>query len=523
MAALSGLLVVSVAASSPSETATAVAAGGFHSCAVTSAGGAKCWGYNQAGELGDGTTSNRQTPVDVSGLTSGIAAVTAGFDHTCALASVGGVKCWGDNVFGQLGDGTTTARLTPVDVSGLTSDVAAVAAGNSHTCAVTTSGGAKCWGNNGSGQLGGCGSAACSTPVDVTGLTSGVAAITAGFAHTCALTSGGVKCWGLNNHGQLGDGTTNDSSTPVDVSGLPSGVQAIAAGDYHTCALTSTGGVECWGSNQYGQLGDGTETDRPTPVDVSGLASEVGKVAAGGFHTCALTKAGGMKCWGSNGGGELGDGTTSDSTIPVDVSGLASGVAAIADGYFHTCATTTAGAAMCWGSNDDGQLGDGTTTNRLAPVEVIGFEGPRTLDVKKAGAGAGAVTSNPVNIDCGSTCSHDFAYGTHVTLTATPAAGSRFARWSGDCAGTGTCTLTLDANRSVTATFALPPKCRVPKVVGLTIKIAKGRILKARCRVGKITYKHSASKKNGRVLAQSPKPGKKLLNGAKVRLIVGKG
>ena len=322
-------VIVFVSPNAPSASAAPAAAqsvGNLHSCFLTTGGGAKCWGDNGRYQLGDGTTTNRNTPVDVSGLTSGVAAVSAGWHHTCALTTGGGAKCWGRNSEGQLGDGNTTDQGTPVDVSGLTSGVAAVAAGTFHTCALTT--------------------------------------------------TGGVKCWGYNVYGQLGDGTTMDSTTPVDVSGLSSGVAAVSAGNAHTCALTTAGGVKCWGYNVHGELGDGTSFNtRTVPVDVSGLTSAVAGIAAGA-HSCAITTAGGLKCWGENDRYQLGDGTTTTRTTPVDVSGLTTGVAAVSAGTHHTCALTTAGGLKCWGSNLNVQLGDGGACGGICItlVDVSGFE-----------------------------------------------------------------------------------------------------------------------------------------------------
>ena len=184
----------------------------------------------------------------------------------------------------------------------------------------------------------------------VTGL-SGGAAVAAGGVHTCALTtSGGVLCWGYNGDGRRGDGTRTDRSTPVAVTGLDSGAAAIAAGHDHTCAVTTPGGVICWGDNDHGQLGDGTRTDGSTPVAVVGLSSGVAAVAAGFDHTCAVTTPGGVMCWGWNYYGQLGDGTTTDLSTPVGVVGLSSGVVRVAVGAWHTCALTIPVASCAGGT-----------------------------------------------------------------------------------------------------------------------------------------------------------------------------
>lgn len=343
-----------------------VKAGERHTCVLTSAGGVKCWGLNHDGQVGDGKKSDRSTPVDVVGLASGAKVITAGWRHSCAITSLGGIQCWGNNHDGQVGDGSETDRKTPQDVVGLMTRVTAVAAGERHTCALTTTGGVKCWGNNHDGELGDGTKKDRITPVDVVGLTSGVTAITTGWRHVCALTTtGGIKCWGNNHDGQLGDGTEDGGLTPVDVSGLTSGVTAIAARGRYTCALTNAGGVKCWGNNHDGQLGDGSRTDRNAPVDVTGLTSGVKAIATGWRHSCALMTAGGMTCWGNNHDGQLGDGTGVDRKTPVDVVAVPSGIVAIAAGGQHTCALAK-GTVLCWGENEDGQLGDGTYKSTLS-------------------------------------------------------------------------------------------------------------------------------------------------------------
>jgi alpha-tubulin suppressor-like RCC1 family protein len=310
----------------------------------------------------------------VAGLGSGITAISAGYKHTCALTSLGWVKCWGYNSDGQLGNGTTTQSSMPVNVTGLSGVVTATSAGGFHTCALTQAGAVQCWGFNGFGQLGNGTTTSSSTPVNVSGLSSGVSAIRAGANHTCALTlAGAVKCWGDNSFGQLGNGTTNPASTPVDVAGLSSGISAISAGGSHTCALLPGGRLECWGSNSFGQLGDGTTTNRKSPVDVKQLSSGVSAVSAGSRHTCARMQTGGAMCWGYNFYGQLGDGTTSTHLVPVNVSVLSVGLASIQVGNLYTCALLLTGGVRCWGNNDFGQLGNNSTISSSLPVIVIGF------------------------------------------------------------------------------------------------------------------------------------------------------
>jgi alpha-tubulin suppressor-like RCC1 family protein len=281
--------------------------------------------------------------------------VSSGSGHNCAIVPVGEVRCWGRNDFGQLGNGSTTDSLVTVAVSGL-SGVTQISAGSQHTCAVLESGEARCWGRNDFGQLGtGSASDSSPTPVAVNGL-AGVTQIVAGHYHTCALVNGGeVRCWGQGIDGRLGNGATVDSSEPVAVVGL-SGATQIAAGGFHSCAVVSGGEVRCWGYNDYGVLGNGSTVKSSTPVAVSGL-SGVTQISAGSQHTCAVLEGGEARCWGWNNVGQLGNGAGRNfSLLPVTVIDIA-GVTQIAAGHFHTCAILSGGDARCWGSNNFGQLG----------------------------------------------------------------------------------------------------------------------------------------------------------------------
>ena len=230
--------------------------------------------------------------------------MAGGNGHTCALVS-GGVKCWGSNVSGQVGDNSQTQRPTPVGVVGLSSGVVAIVAGSAHTCARLASTGVQCWGDNihaavGIGTVGG----QQLVPGDVFGMTSGVTSVVAGNRHTCAMTAGGaVNCWGDDSAGQLGDMGARQRLAPTLVAGQPA-VKAASAGGLHSCAIVGGGALVCWGANDSGQLGDNSITQRPAPVAVTGLGGGVAAVATGVTHSCALTVGGGVKCWGANANGQ---------------------------------------------------------------------------------------------------------------------------------------------------------------------------------------------------------------------------
>jgi alpha-tubulin suppressor-like RCC1 family protein len=369
-----GLRLVPVNVNGLSMNLAAVSAGGLHTCALTSVGGVKCWGNNAYGQLGDGTTTDRVSPVDVVGLSSSVVAIAAGGFHTCALLIDGTVKCWGNNVAGQLGDGTNTSRSVPVEVPDLTS-VTALAAGMYFTCSASTLGRVHCWGDNNSGQLGDGTLEERSTPHRVNALLDlFITDLAAGEDHICALSSGGlVKCWGANGFGQLGDGTTTKQLQPVDVLGLSGGVTALTAGNNHTCALASGNTAKCWGSNTYGQLGDGTGVQSLTPVIVAGLAGNVIKLSAGGLHTCAEVDGGVLECWGDNWTGQLGNGSTVGSISPVNVPGISGGLVDLDAGTYFTCIVNSVGGAQCWGAHGNGQIGDGSLPWNVTPTDVVGL------------------------------------------------------------------------------------------------------------------------------------------------------
>nr|WP_232433780.1 Ig-like domain repeat protein [Salinispora arenicola] len=371
-------LMVAIVLGITSVGAARVLAQSVPSAAAGPPGTGLAWGNNSDGELGDGTTTDSSTPiaVDLPADTT-ITAIAAGTAYGLALTSAGTVLAWGDNSAGQLGDGTTTDSSIPVTVdlpAGTT--VTAVAAGDRHSLALTSTGTMLAWGENFIGQLGDGTTTRRSTPVAVdlpTGIT--ITAMAAGDRHSLALTSAGtVLAWGDNSAGQLGDGTTTDSSTPIAVD-LPTGttITTVAAGAYHSLALTSADTLLAWGYNIFGQLGDGSTTDRSTPIAVNLPAgTTITTVSGGARHTLAVTSADTMLAWGHNNFGQLGDGSTTDRSTPIAVN-LPAGttITTASAGAFHSLAVTSTGTMLAWGYNALGQVGDGTTaTRRRTPVAV---------------------------------------------------------------------------------------------------------------------------------------------------------
>ncbi len=374
---------VTVSGLGATSAAKMIAAGTNHSCALRANGRALCWGRNLGYALGDGTSTNRSTPTDVI-LPATFRSISAGGNQTCGMGELL-PTCWGQNTNGQslpfVEDAFVIARSDRMASQGLV-DIEIVAGGN-HGCEAGVTGRVYCRGSNNAGQLGDA--AAQRLNSLVAGL-SEATAVAAGSAHSCALQANGeVYCWGSNSSGQLGDGTLTSRADPRQVSALPASVVAISAGAEHTCAVTADGRVFCWGRNDAGQV-DGTTAQRLTATVVPGLAAgEAVGVTAGFGHTCVLRVAGGVKCWGRNADGELGNNSTANSATPVLVvrptlfAGTTpvrfetlSDVVGVVAGQVHNCALRTNGGVVCWGDNDFGQIGDGSTLDRRFATTISG-------------------------------------------------------------------------------------------------------------------------------------------------------
>jgi len=367
-----------------------LSAGSYHTCGIRR-GTVYCWGDNSSGELGNGTTTRSTTPVAISAPAGAtFASVSAGTNHTCAVATNGTAYCWGINYHGELGDGTTTGRSAPVAVSvpvpGLA--FATVSAGNEHTCGLTSTGAAYCWGDNTYGQLGnGTWYGTRSTPVAVSeGIT--FAQVSAGLLATCGVTTtnGGLYCWGLNFYGELGVGsdagpeTCSGYACSTKPAWIRDGFATVNTFRLHACAMDAYGVTWCWGYNSEGELGNGYGGSSPGPQTCSNNACakypfpvssyvRFTAVSAGDYSSCGISADGGAYCWGSNNLGQLGNGSITESDLPIAVSGGLK-FASLSVGSDHACGLTTSGAAYCWGFNNSGQLGDGTTSSSYTPVLV---------------------------------------------------------------------------------------------------------------------------------------------------------
>jgi alpha-tubulin suppressor-like RCC1 family protein len=347
-------------------------------------GDAWAWGYNQWGQLGIGPSSDRNLPVQLL-APSGVNALSGGYYHTLALHSSGQVYAWGRNADGQLGLGSSDNEAHPyaTPTPGLDA-IVAIAAGAFHNLALAADGAVWAWGYNHTGQLGDGTTATRTSPVQVLAAGSGVVAIAAGYGHSLALREDGtVLSWGYNAEGQLGDGTTSQREIPLPIPGL-TGVSAIAAGWFHSLALKDDGATWAWGMGIYGQLGSGTQANASVPLAVAGLAGVSG-ISAGHFHSLAVKEDGTLWAWGNNNQGQLGDGTVGDGTpnirtLPYKVAGFTAGVAvtAAAGGWGHTLALLDDGTAWSWGLNLAGQLGTGPAVAQAAALSVPEVE-RRTL------------------------------------------------------------------------------------------------------------------------------------------------
>lgn len=416
-----------VQAQIPLGNVAKISAGADTNCAIINGGNAvQCWGNNHY--VIDAVNPNTAITVALDAANAGtnVAEVVVGSNHACARTSTGAVKCWGQNSYGQLGDSTTANHPhSAVNVVGLESGVTAIAAGQDHLCALTDAGAVKCWGRNQYGQLGINSTANSMVPVTVTGLEQGVVGIAARGNHSCALigSGGGVKCWGSNSFNELGNGTFTQSNVPVDIQYV-GGASKITAGENHNCALIFDGSVKCWGANDNGQ--SGMPVGLPylmSPMAVQDVSNAI-DVSASGKRTCALTGTGplaagrGVKCWGSNldSAGNQGPYAEPYHFSAADMSGWESGIAAIAVGDYHTCALNISGNVSCTGWNQFGQLGNNTLSESLVPVAAMQSFKARPGVITTASNQAVVRFSPPLN-DSGSPV-------TSYTVTTSPAGGT---------------------------------------------------------------------------------------------------
>jgi alpha-tubulin suppressor-like RCC1 family protein len=377
------------------STAKAIDAsgGGSHACAVLADGTVECWGW-------DGDEA-RELPVPVEGVATAVD-VSVGDGHACALLESGAVDCWGYDRYGQLGFDSPRGYLplynTAHRVLGIT-QARQVSAGGQHTCALLVTG-VECWGNNAAGQLGRQAGRYAFTPVEVAGLHDAIAISTGADryysrGHSCVVRSGGaVYCWGSNEAGQLGDGSFDFSPVPVST-GIGDAV-AVGVGEMSSCAVLVDGSVDCWGAFTSADHSYGSETPQPIEGVEGAVAVATSSNIFSGGHTCALLDDGKVVCWGENEHGQLGLGDTGEHSTPELVSGV-TGATGIAVGIKHSCALLEGGTIKCWGDNEVGQLGDGTREDRAWAVSVVGIS--TAVQLSAEGENTCAVLANG-SVEC---------------------------------------------------------------------------------------------------------------------------
>jgi alpha-tubulin suppressor-like RCC1 family protein len=344
-------------------------AGGSSSCGVTTTGAGYCWGYNAYGQLGNLVTTNSGIPAAVSGGLTFQSVSAGGLQFfACGLTTAGAAWCWGYNDYGQLGNGSTSNSTKPVAVTGTLTFTSLTAGADGHACALAAGGLAYCWGNNNAGQLGAGVGVRSTAPVAVGGGLAFTSLSAGETGETCGVATGGAAyCWGNNTNGQLGNGTTTSGNTPTAVQGGLT-FATVSAGFASSCGVTTGGAAYCWGDNAYGELGNGTAVASNVPVAVAGGLT-FSTVSAGDGFACGLTTSGAAYCWGYNGLGQLGNGTAMAQSSP---GAVARGIsfASLSAGYATSCALTAGGAIYCWGDNSFGQLGNNSTIIGLVPVLV---------------------------------------------------------------------------------------------------------------------------------------------------------
>lgn len=368
-AVASTLLGVGLATPASAATGwTTVSAGENHTCGIRG-GRIYCWGDNQFGQLGDGTETDRDQPTPINSGATNWVAVSAGKNHTCALR-IGRISCWGDNAAGQVGDGTSGAgdeQHSPKQILSGATDWKSVSAGGAHTCAVRVSR-VACWGDNLNGQLGDGTTDPHPTSRFILSGATDWTGVSAGNAYTCALRAGRIACWGFNGTGQLGDGSTSQRLTPRLVSTTATDWKSVSAAVTHTCAVR-IGRIACWGFNFFGQLGRGTADAEAhkTPGFILSGATDWTTVSTGNDHTCGRRAAGIIACWGFNGSGRLGVGDDDDRHAPTKINSGATDWTTVNAGGLHSCGIRATRIA-CWGENSDGQIGNNSNADPFSPV-----------------------------------------------------------------------------------------------------------------------------------------------------------